>query len=233
MSKRIPCVLPAESRFVYLMISRTPTRFGSVLRRLGGIRYNHAAISLDPQLDRLYAFARRQHNACLVGGLVHESVSRYTLGGHEPVNVVIFRVPVTEQQFCWVEQTIERIGADHEYKYNLFSVVSYPLTGGFQTYKAYSCIEFVMYILSHLGYRLDRPLYRYKPDDLLTQFSFQTCYIGELTAYRPDDGDWGNYFDAMSLHLAKESVVTIGVLLVRLIFRRRYRTHMQTRNPTG
>ncbi len=219
----------APERSIYLMISCTPTRFGSVLRRLGHIRYNHAAIALDPGLDRMYSFARRQHNAVLVGGLVRETVGRYTLGGKERVQIVIFRLPVTERQYRWVERTIDRICADPGYKYNLFSVVSYPLTHGFATYKAYTCIEFVMYILSHLGVRVDRPLHRYKPDDLLALLPQQTYYTGELTAYKPDDGNWGHYFDAMNLHLAKESAVTVAVLLFRLVFRWRYRRAIRRR----
>ena len=215
-----------QERCIYLMISRTPTKFGSVLRRLGNIRYNHAAIALDSDLDELYAFARTQHNTCLVGGLVHENVGRYTLGGRKKVKIVIFRIPVSEQKYEWVKQTIARIRADRGYKYNLFSVVSYPLTKGFRTYKAFTCIEFVMYILSNLGYQTDRPLCRYKPDDLLAMLPEQTYYVGDLTAYKPDDGDWGGYFDSMSLYMVKESAVTVMVLLYRLLFRRRYRSRI-------
>jgi hypothetical protein len=211
-------------RCVYLMISRTPTRFGSVLRRVGHIQYNHAAIALDRELNELYSFARLQHSAFLVGGLVQETVGRYTLGGQVPVEIVLFRLPVSEQQYDWVEQTIARIRADHDYQYNLFSVISYPLTKGFSTYKAYSCIEFVMYLLSNIGIQTDRPLHCYKPDDLLALLPHRIAYQGELTEYKPDDGCWGDYFESVNFRMARDSAAAIGILLVRLVFRRRYRT---------
>ena len=37
-------------RYVYVVISKTATRFGHVLRRVGGVHYNHAAIALDEEL---------------------------------------------------------------------------------------------------------------------------------------------------------------------------------------
>lgn len=57
-----------KQRYIYILISQTATKFGYVLRTIGRIRYNHAAIALDPQLKEWYSFARKQHRTVLIGG---------------------------------------------------------------------------------------------------------------------------------------------------------------------
>ena len=128
------------------MISQTNTRFARLVRKFGKTHYNHAAVALDEELEQLYAFARPKHKAVLLARLVKENVHRYTLGKEQTVNVVIFKIDVTMRQYLWVKNTIEQIYADKEYIYNLLSVLSYPVSRGFSTYKAFSCIEFAMFI---------------------------------------------------------------------------------------
>ena len=78
-------------RYVYVVISKTATRFGYVLRRVGGVHYNHAAIALDEELKELYSFARKQYHAALIGGLVEETVERYTLRKQTEIPVTVFQ----------------------------------------------------------------------------------------------------------------------------------------------
>lgn len=52
-----------KTKNLYLMVSKTPTRFGYMIRKVGRIRYNHSAIALDENLQALYSFARLQHNS--------------------------------------------------------------------------------------------------------------------------------------------------------------------------
>ena len=171
-------------------------------------------------MTELYAFARPKHSAVLLGKLVRESVFRYTLGKHPCVNVMIFRIPVTDEQFAWVKDTILRIMNSREYIYNLFSVLSTPLTGGFATYKAFSCIEFVMFLLQGLGYPMDKPLYRYRPDDLVRLLSDTVCYRGNLLEYKQDDTVDTNYYRHMSPEEVLTSIIVPFRLFYRLLFKR-------------
>lgn len=203
-------------RAVYIMISQTHTKFARWVRKLGRTNYNHAAISLDAELNQLYAFARPQHNAVLLARLVHENVFRYTLGKYNYVNVVIFRLEVTDEQYEWIEQTIRKILDDHEYIYNLLSVLSYPALRGFSTYKAFSCVEFIMFVLQSLGYEVTRPLYQYKPDDLLEVLGHVVFFRGNLLDYRADSGDEYNYLSPLTFRLMRDSATVLKELLVRL-----------------
>lgn len=168
------------------MLSSTGTKFAGCLRKVGKLQYNHASISLDAELTKLYAFARPQHNGVFCGKLVHETLERYTLNQDGDVPVVVLKVPCTQEQYAWVEETVHRIEADADYMYNLFSVLSYPLTKGFKTYKAFTCVEFISYLLSELGYPFEQPFYRYKPDDLLDVLGDCVVYQGDVRGCMQD-----------------------------------------------
>lgn len=180
------------------MISRTPTRFAACIRRVGGLRYNHAAVGLDAGLRRLYAFARPQHHAVLQGRLVRESLDRYTLRQPVTVPVVVFRLTVSEQQYRWVQQTIARIQSDPGYLYNLVSVLTYPLFRGLTMEKSFSCMEFVVYVLKQLGYPLRRPCCRYRPDDLIRLLPDCIVYEGDVRGCVRSDYCDDQYFKPLS-----------------------------------
>ena len=202
------------------MISQTNTRVARLVRKFGKTHYNHAAVALDEELEQLYAFARPKHKAVLLARLVKENVHRYTLGKEQTVNVVIFKIDVTMRQYLWVKNTIEQIYADKEYIYNLLSVLSYPVSRGFSTYKAFSCIEFAMFILKALSYDIPKPLYRYKPDDLLPLLYKDICYQGDILEYKEDSGYDYEYFSPWTFHLFWDSVITLMWLFMRTFVRR-------------
>ncbi len=208
---------------IYVLLSKTHTNFARLTRKFGKLNFNHAAIATDAELNQLYAFARPQHNAVFLARLVNESIDRYTLGKVDHVDVVLFELGVTLEQYQWVQNEIAQIQADDEYLYNLFSVLTYPLSKGFSTYKAFSCIEFVMYILRGINRQVTDPLHRYKPDDLVDLLGDCVCFKGNLLDYigcqtgpRLDD----RYFSPMTARILMDSAIAVKSLCARNIFRR-------------
>lgn len=209
-----------DKKNIYIMISSTPTRFGGILRRFGGISYNHASIGLDKRLNRLYSFARIQHNSLLLCGLVKETVPRFTLKKKDNVDVMIFKLPVTTKQYKDIEERIAFFYNNEEYLYNLFSVLSYPITKGFATYKAFSCIEFVIDILGCTDYKFDKPAYQYTPDDFVELFADYLLFDGNLLDYCTEYGEDERYFAPMSVDVAKKSVKSLSRIVHRSFFER-------------
>ena len=207
---------------IYIMISQTHTKIARLIRRFGKTKYNHAAVALDAGLERLYAFARPHHKGIFLARLVQETVFRYTLGKTDFVGVMIFRLEVTKEQYRWVSETIDKIQNDGEFVYNLLSVLTYPVFKGFGTYKAFSCIEFIMYILGGVGYKADKPLYRYRPDDLRGLLADSLCFEGNLLDYKTGPAAAGDnsYYSPMSLRLIKDSSVAFKRICARSLFRR-------------
>lgn len=204
--------------YLYFMISSTPTRMGYLIRKIGHNQYNHTSIALDASFKQLYGFARKQH-CILVGGLALETMDRYTLRKVDEIDAVIFRVPVSKQQYQYVKEKVLSIYHDEEYMYNLYSVLSYPMLGGFKTYKAYSCIEFVLHILDELGFVIPMPHQCGRPDDLLYILKDYVYFQGNLLDYcslrEPDP----YYYAPMDLEMLKKNIDGFKELTRRTLFR--------------
>lgn len=204
-----------ESKAVYLMLSATGTKFAKSIRKVGKQQYNHSSISLDADLRRTYGFARPQHNAVLMGRLVRESLVRYTLGKDEPVEIVIFKIPVTDEQYQWIKDELAKRYNDKYYMYNLFSVLTHPFLKGYTIKDMYTCIEFIAYLMQHLGYLQDKPACKYTPDDLLVYFKDNMVYKGDIRnimTYNPKNK---TYFAPMSMKVFVGNTTALWRLIVR------------------
>lgn len=211
---------------IYIIISQTHTGFARAVRKVGKVTYNHASIALDKDLDQIYSYARPKHRAVLLARLVKENVFRYTLGKYSNVPVVIFSMEVTDGQYEWIKNKIDQIYNDGEYLYNFYSVLSHLITGGFATYKSFSCIEFVMYLLQGIGYKLEKPLYNYRPDDLPEIFADSICFEGNLLDYKADSALEFGYYDPLTMAEIVESSMVPFKLLYRLMFKHGHNEQM-------
>lgn len=142
------------AKYIYVIFTRTNGTVPALIRAFSGSYYNHASISFDAGLHGMYSFARLHLHSPLVGGPVREYLCRYTLRTDKPVDTAVFALKVSPDGYNRALNRTHDIFKDDEYVYNLFSVVSHPVTGGFPTYKAYSCSEFVSVILKLSGIRL-------------------------------------------------------------------------------
>jgi hypothetical protein len=214
-----------NKKYIYIVLSGTNTKFAKCIRRFGHTRYNHVSVGLDKSFSKIYSFARPEHNAIFCGKLVKETMERFTLRKNEPVPIRVFEVPVSVEDYENIVELIKTIYNDKEYIYNLFSVLSYPITKGFATYKAYTCVEFSAMIIEHLGFKLDKPIYRYKPDELIEILSEYEIYRGDIRGYvrendiKSDDIERDDaYFKPMTLKMIKNNALNFFLIVKRSVF---------------
>ncbi len=183
--------LPApDTHAIYVILSQTQTGFGRCIRAVARQTYNHVSIALDPDLSRIYAFARPSRWGLLQAGLVRESRDRYTMGSGRAIPVAVYRLPVTQAQHRWVEETVSAMVDNPAYLYNLFSVLTFPVLKGFSVRQAYSCVEFAAFLLGALGYLGEgKAPCTYKPDDLTLLLSGYLVYRGDIRGCLPPDTD--------------------------------------------
>jgi hypothetical protein len=208
-----------EKNYIYIMLSRTPSKFAKVIRKAMQIEYNHASISLDEDLEFLYAFGRYKNCVPVVAGLVKEHASRFTLCKESDVQIKIYKLPVTQEQYEHVSGIIDQILADDEYQYNLFSALTFPVLKGFSTYKAYTCIEFVMYLLAEVGLELEKPVCSYHPQELEEILAGYEYYSGNLLEYREFEQNPEHEFFEKSKRITawKATAVVLSILIYRNI----------------
>ena len=88
----------SKRHYLYLMISRTPTKMGKFIRIFTRFSYNHVSLSLDPTLQHWVSFARYVQQVPLAGGFVQENAPRFSaMAGSIPVR--IYRVELSESHY--------------------------------------------------------------------------------------------------------------------------------------
>ena len=194
-----------REKIIYVMISRTSTGFARLIQKCGKLRYNHAAIVLDESFDRIYAVARPKHTGLLLAGIVRESLDRYVLKKNYDVPIAVFEFKVSEEEYDKVSEFIDKGLYSPEYLYNMYSVFTTPIFGGFSVSKSFSCVEFVSYILKNLGF-LDKNPCKYRPDDFLEIFADRLVYEGDIRGKVSYIPECPTYYDGLS---AKEVLLSI------------------------
>ena len=205
-----------SEEYIYVVISETCTGFAKAIRKFGKIKYNHAAISFDPDFNEIYSFTRDQYNIPVVGGLNRENISRYTLDKYD-LDIKVFKVPVTAEQKQTIHRQVLEIADDPEFQYNLYSVIFWPLFKGFKTYKAYTCVEFVAHLLENTDVVLDKKPHKYYPQDMDYVLKQYEIYSGSMLNYRNFERKTdGFYFEKFSWwKILKESVPVLLILAER------------------
>ena len=172
-------------KYIYIVISRTPTSTGKIVRKFLKEKYNHASISLDKDLRQMYSFCRLSVSNPLVGGIVHESVFTLTIGLNENVPINIYRIPVTMQKYELISKFIYEIYNDTEvYYYNFLQAIGLINNKRYAVYKTYICTEFVMETLRRADIRFTTlEPYQVTPTKICKIMGRFICYSGNLKDY--------------------------------------------------
>jgi hypothetical protein len=210
-----------RDKAIYIVLTATQTNFARCIRYFGRTKYNHASVSLDEGLTRMYSFARPQKYSFFKGRCVRETLDRFTMREGRSVPAVIFRIPVTAYEHRRIKKFIRRIYNDKEYMYNLISVISYPLTHGFPTYKALSCTEFTSLVLKKMGFPMPYKPWSYKPDDLISILGEYTIYKGDLSDYMTDEIKSRNFFEEISFDMFISNLTAAARIILRTAINRK------------
>lgn len=140
-----------NQQYIYIVFSSTPYKIGKLIRRVTGEEYNHVSIALDEELTQMYSFSRRYYRLPLYGGFVHESHSRYQVGG-VPTKICLCRLPVTPRQYITLRNMLlDMQRKSPVYLYNHLSALGAVVHKPIRARDAYTCAEFCAKILRELG----------------------------------------------------------------------------------
>lgn len=98
-----------EPQYLYVMLSRTPTGMGKIIRLFTRSPYNHVSLTLDDTFRQFVSFARYRVDTPLAGGYITESAERF-LAGDSEVPVRIFRVEITDEKAQQLTKLFARAG---------------------------------------------------------------------------------------------------------------------------
>lgn len=178
--------METQQKYLYVMFSATPYRMGRFIRAVTGDAYNHVSIATEDDLSNLYAFARRFYRTPFYGGFVREHPCRYRHNG-VTADTKVYRLPLTSRQWDKVQEilTTMREEADR-YIYNHLSALLAPLHIKVKVRKAYTCAEFVVSVLSTLGFDFDHRHF-YTIGDISDRLESYHFYSGKFPVICEED----------------------------------------------
>ena len=137
-----------ESKMIYVVFSATPLKMGSMIRAVTRGEYNHVALSLDKDLSKLYSYARYHKKTPFYGGFVEETAARYR-NKNRIAKIYVCAIPLPCDVYDKIKQRIDHmLGSPKKHKYNIFSAAVTPISKRVHIDGCYTCIEFVVDILS-------------------------------------------------------------------------------------
>lgn len=164
---------------LYLMISRTDTGMGKLIRTFCRYPYNHISMTLEDSFQCWYSFARYSQDAPLYGGFIRETAERLLSSGKE-VPVRIFRVEIPAGQVQSLQELFSQAGKrDYGLVYNTFDAVASSVGRRIPISNAYTCVSFACAVLG-LPLRSIRELDQHLTPHLI--------YEGSLTELICDSG---------------------------------------------
>ena len=176
---------PAEKDAIYIVISRTPTRIGRMIRKALGEKYNHVSLSMDPKLNFMFSFGRIMLKNPLIGGIIHESRRNLSLGTSNPVFVKIYKIPVTREQYDLIWKKINDFFEDDEgYYYNYLGALGLMLKFRIKMYKTYICSEFALDMMKYAGIEITtEDIGLVTPDEISKLIGDYLIFEGNLQVY--------------------------------------------------
>ncbi len=191
---------------LYLMLSRTNTMMGKVIRQYTGAKYNHVSLTLDDSFHRFVSFARYRVDVPLVGGYVQEPAERIlSTPGNLPVR--IFRVELDAEREAELAALFARAGAPGT---GLIYDSLSALVSRWHIPGCYTCLGFTSRILG----RDFRSL-----QELEAYLEPYAVFTGDLRQLVTDSGDRSDpFFQKRGLMRGTgDTAVHFGKLLMRLL----------------
>jgi hypothetical protein len=131
--------------YLYVMLSRTDTKMGRLIRFFTKEEYNHVSLCLDGNLQHFVSFARYRQDVPLAGGYVTESAARLRSCG-KSMQVRIFRLEISQADASQLEALFNI--ADHsDLVYNSLGALLSSCHIRCSIPGAYTCLEFAGAIL--------------------------------------------------------------------------------------
>ena len=142
------------SRTIYVVISQTGTILSRILKVITGAKYNHASLSLVPDLETMYSFGRLHPYNPVHGGFVEESPHRGTFKRFRNTKVTVLSIAVTDEQYRALKEKLESMLENKDrYHYNYVGLFLAGVKIPYHQRRCYYCSEFVKEMLVRHGIR--------------------------------------------------------------------------------
>lgn len=168
---------------IYIMASFTKTSFGNVIKKVTKSKYTHSAISLDPSMQKMYSFNKKDG----MSGFSIEDIRTYNQDEDCITYVNVFFVKLKE--FLKIQEMIDwYILHRDKTKYSFLTCFGILINKGITLNNRLICSEFVDMLLKNIGVKIvDKKSSLVVPNDFttITNPNVYKVYEGPIRDYDP------------------------------------------------
>ena len=179
------------SQTIYVVISQTGTILSRILKVITGAKYNHASLSLVPDLETMYSFGRLHPYNPVHGGFVEESPHKGTFKRFRNTKVTVLSIAVTDEQYRALKEKLESMLENKDrYHYNYIGLFLAGVKIPYHQRRCYYCSEFVKEMLVRHGIRgADQLASIVEPMHFLQLPDANYVYCGKLRDFSEKQGN--------------------------------------------
>ncbi len=172
-----------ESKYIYIVWSKTGTLFSNVISTLTHKEYSHVSISLDNSFTKMFSFGRLDPEKVLPAGFVNESLYEGVFAMFPQSRCLVYKLAVTDEQLQSLINEIEVFKTKKDYlKYSILGTATAYVNKPIKRENYYFCSQFVAEVLIKSGiYKTDKPAEIIKPMDLLDIDDLEFYYEGLIS----------------------------------------------------
>lgn len=171
---------------IYVVISQTGTLLSRFLKLVTRAEYNHASISLKPDLSTMYSFGRKNPYNPFWAGFVTESAHFGTFKRFSKTRIVVLDIAVSEEQYQAISRRIQTmLMLKKFYHYNYLGLWLAGLRICYRRKRCFYCSEFVKDLLEKQNIKGARQLSSIvQPIHFLKLPTARRIYTGRLADFR-------------------------------------------------
>ncbi|WP_371320189.1 hypothetical protein [Chengkuizengella axinellae] len=181
-------------RTIYIILTNTGTMLTRAIKSVTNAPYNHASISIDEGLKKVFSFGRKQPDNPFNGGFVQEDFIKGTFSWYPETTCAIYKLNIGESEFKKLLRYISVFEKNSsKYFYNFIGLFGVPLNKAIDIPASYFCSQFVAEILRRSGVQLfQKKSSLVTPDDFRNVDNLELIFEGRIYDYPALKG-WLNY----------------------------------------
>ena len=190
---------------LYLVITRTGTKFSRAIAFFTGKQYTHASIASDILLNDMYSFCRDRKEMPLPANFNREDINTEVFGACKTIPCEVYRIPVTDEQMERYKDVIRHFIQNREtYTYDIGALLPMALHIPYKLRNRFVCSVWVGFVLGKSGvqHNINKDPSLVEPEDLRWISGAELVFRGDLKKYRSFIAESGLAKEAVSTHEA-------------------------------
>ena len=172
---------------LYLVLTRTGTKFSKTIGFFTGKQYTHVSIASDILLNNMYSFCRDKKEMPLPANFNREDIDTEVFGACKTIPSEVYRIPVTDEQMERYNEVIRHfIQNRRTYTYDIGALIPMALHIPYKLRNRFVCSVWVGFVLGKSGvqHNIKKHPSLVEPEDFRCISGAELVFRGDLKKYR-------------------------------------------------